>query len=193
MWWWLRFAWKHRVVTAVMAALALAAAAAVHARLLDPARLRRTVERARFALLRSRARGGGGAAAGAGSGEERCRAFLLRTTGLAFEKVRPDWLRNPETGQRLELDMFHASDAVPHPIAFEFDGAQHDRYVPFYHGTIREFEAARRRDRAKDELCRARGVELIRIPADVHDNAEAFVHRHLARLGLVRAPAPLRP
>ena len=120
-----------------------------------------------------------------GSGEERCRAFIMRMTGIHFSKVRPLWLRNPETGRSLELDMFSHH---PRPIAFEFDGVQHKRYTPFYHGTVQTFEAALRRDRLKDELCLQHGVELVRIPPEVHDQPEAYVYSHLVRLGLVAAP-----
>ncbi len=34
------------------------------------------------------------------------KAELEARTGIAFEQARPDWLRNPETGAALELDMY---------------------------------------------------------------------------------------
>jgi hypothetical protein len=119
------------------------------------------------------------------SGEERCRRFIKKTTGIDFVRVRPRWLRNPATGRCLELDMFTPH---PRPIAFEFDGRQHTHYTHFYHGTVRSFEESLQRDRLKDRLCKQNGVELVRIPHEVHDQPEAFVYTQLVRLGLVQPP-----
>lgn len=123
-----------------------------------------------------------------GSGEKRCRDFLRRMTGIEFRRVRPAWLRNPRTGRALELDMF---TPTPRPIAFEFDGEQHERYNRFYHSTVRAFEDSQARDRTKDRLCAEHGVELVRIPHQVHDQPEAFVYGHLVRLGLLQPPRPV--
>lgn len=152
----------------------------------DPRKFGAALERLRLDEVVDGAAVARGAQSAPTSGEERCRAFIQRMTGIRFERVRPSWLRNPDTGRALELDMF---SPTPRPIAFEFDGQQHARYTPFYHETVRDFEAGQRRDRTKERLCVEHGVELIRIPPDVHDQPEAFVYEHLLRLGLVRAPA----
>lgn len=187
--WWLGVLNQNRAfcVVALVVAVVAVLLCVVHDK--TPNKLTAAMERLQMQVLREYRPAPGNATSG--SGEERCRRFLQRMSGLQFKRVRPSWLRNPRTGRALELDMFVAD---PRPVAFEFDGAQHDRYTPFYHGTVQEFEDAQERDRVKDELCRQAGVELIRIPSAVHDQPEAFVYEHLLRLGLVtRVPGAGQP
>ena len=49
-------------------------------------------------------------------------------------------------------------------IAFEYDGAQHDVFVPHFHRTTEQFQYRQLMDRLKTELCREAGVLLLRIP-----------------------------
>ena len=184
--WWFDILLQHR---RVVAALAVVVAVCLALCALDSGKVRAAMQQMAIADVTRSARPYGRRPP-AGSGEDRCRAFIKRMTGLDFRRVRPAWLRNPQTGRALELDMF---SAVPRPIAFEFDGQQHTRYTPFYHGTVRAFEEAQQRDRLKDRMCREHGVELVRIPAEAHDQPEAFVYEHLVRLRLVRAPAGFTP
>lgn len=195
--WWGRFAWQHRAF-AITAAVLVVVAVVCFTQFSDlpVQKFRSSYERFKIALMESDARTHArsvhqtfGDETIETSGEERCRRFIFQQTGIMFNKTRPSWLRNPRTGQRLELDMF---SATPRPIAFEFDGAQHQQYTPFYHSSVRDFELSLERDRVKDELCKKNGVELIRIPFNVHDQAEAYVYNHLVRCGLVPVPTPLR-
>ena len=48
-------------------------------------------------------------------------------------------------------------------IAFEFDGEQHFQYVEHFHGSMNGFIKAKRRDAEKDELCREKGIALVRV------------------------------
>src|SRR5271166_3797212 len=59
--------------------------------------------------------------------EERCREIFKEIFGLEFKTVRPDWLKNPATGKRLELDGYNPNIMTPmgRGIAFEYDGIQH--------------------------------------------------------------------
>lgn len=181
--------WQHRVFLAVAAAFLVVCAVAVRAGFVPQDRVRRAMARVQLEMTRNsdahpvREEKGDGHAAP--SGEERCRAFVERVTGIRFRKVRPSWLRNPRTGMPLELDMY---TDTPRPIAFEFDGSQHAQYTPFFHASVADFETARERDRVKEKLCLAHGVELVRIPSTVHGVAEAFVYDHLVRMGLLPVP-----
>lgn len=44
------------------------------------------------------------------------------------------------------------------------DGAQHTFFNPFFHSSYEKFEQAQERDCAKDAICKAHGVWLIRVP-----------------------------
>lgn len=139
--------------------------------------------------------GGGGNGGGGGGGgppperhrtEAVCRELLEFMLQMPLPKVRPDWLVNPTTKRRLELDMYNAE----HRIAFEYDGAQHDVYTPHYHANEHHFEYRRLLDRLKTELCRERGVLLLRIPwTDVSASDRPRTARYLQRLlSLHRVP-----
>ena len=63
-------------------------------------------------------------------------------------------------GQQLYVDF-----VLPHlGLAFESDGAQHETYSEFYHGSTTAFRRAKRRDAQKDEWAAASPYVLIRIP-----------------------------
>lgn len=71
----------------------------------------------------------------------------------SHSNYRPKWLNG------CELDVYYPSEN----IAFEFNGAQHYRFVPRYHRTRSDFEAQQDRDFFKAEQCRARGIILITV------------------------------
>lgn len=93
--------------------------------------------------------------------EAQCRDLLEWMLQMDLPKSRPEWLVNPSTRRRLELDMYNAK----HGIAFEYDGAQHDVYTPHWHrGNENHFAYRCLLDQLKEELCRENGVRLMRIP-----------------------------
>jgi len=79
----------------------------------------------------------------------------------SHENYRPDWLTYPETGRRLELD-FYMPDVK---VGIEVQGAQHDRYTPFFHASEAEFEGQQRRDAFKRTTCQKHGVFLYEVRA----------------------------
>lgn len=100
---------------------------------------------------------------GYGSRGEAVVASWLRTNmpDVVFRKVRPDWLRNPRTGQNLELD-FYCDDLQ---LGIEVQGDQHYKYVPAFHRRgVRDFQSQCARDTLKRKLCRTRGVALVEVP-----------------------------
>lgn len=114
--------------------------------------------------------------------EALCRGLLEYMLEMPLPKVRPAWLMNPTTKRRLELDMYNEE----HRLAFEYDGAQHDVYTPHYHANEHHFEYRRLLDRLKTEMCRERGVMLIRIPwSEVSVRDATLTARYLEQLLVV--------
>lgn len=70
--------------------------------------------------------------------------------------MRPDWLINPSTGYKLELDCYNEELK----LAFEYDGELHDKDVDFFKNSSSQ---QRERDIIKDGLCKQHGIKLIRI------------------------------
>ncbi len=77
----------------------------------------------------------------------------------------------PCVGTRLRLD-FYINDLK---LAFEFDGEQHENYVPHFHGTKRKFQMAKQRDREKEQWCDVNQIRLIRVNAKYLDSLEEFI------------------
>lgn len=159
--------------------------------ILDPGRLRETIDLFVGPLGRSAAAGstrsgrwGGGGGDPDGGGERHrtealCRALLETLLQMKLPKVRPKWLVNPTTKRSLELDMYNER----HRIAFEYDGAQHDVFVPHFHANEHHFEYRRLLDKLKTELCREAGVKLIRVPwKEVSCKDEVRTARYLQQL-----------
>lgn len=107
-----------------------------------------------------------------------------------FRKVRPNWLRNPRTGQNLELDFYNGTLN----IAVEVQGVQHYQYTPAFHRRgFRDFRSQCARDSVKRKLCRARGVALIEVPGWVtllDEQLDGFLRAELDR---ALAPPPAAP
>jgi hypothetical protein len=82
--------------------------------------------------------------------EELCRSVFEFMFKFKFNKIRPVWLRNSETGRNLELDGFAVIDS--YKVAFEHDG--------FYHNN----EKTKILDLYKDKKCEIYGVKLFRVP-----------------------------
>lgn len=95
-------------------------------------------------------------------GEIACKAVAEKIYGCTFHSsIWPDWLRNPETGRAMELDLY----CEELQIAIEYHGPQHYKYMPFFHRKgIEAFEAQKRRDNYKLDLCDKNGVYVITVP-----------------------------
>lgn len=105
---------------------------------------------------------------GTSIGEEECRRIMEELTGKSFQKHRPDFLKNPVTGQCLELDLYNADLK----LAVEYNGKQHYEYNEYMHqGSRDKFRNQQYRDYIKTQLCRENGVYLITVPYNVkrHD------------------------
>lgn len=108
--------------------------------------------------------------------ESRCRDVLEREFGCKFHKIRPKWLKNPETGRNLELDMYNHKLR----IGLEYNGSQHYHFNPFYHQTQEGFEKQLQRDKFKRKKCKELGIFLISVPYTVpYTEIESYILKKL--------------
>lgn len=104
---------------------------------------------------------------GESNGERITRRIFERFFGKPFVRVRPDFLRNPETGKNLELDGYNEELK----IAFEYNGIQHYHFPSYFTKNEEDFKKQLRRDKFKLERCNELGIYLIIIPYSVkHEN-----------------------
>jgi len=94
-------------------------------------------------------------------GEALMRAMLSVIADAAEfqDGARPDFLKNPASGERLELDRYYPV----HRVAFEFNGRQH--YEATGRFAKRDVEAQRRRDAFKKRICKERDIKLVVVHA----------------------------
>jgi len=113
--------------------------------------------------------------------EQKVRTIFESILNKPFLSVRPDCLKNPDTGRNLELDGY----CEELKLAFEYDGRLHyeDRSTQDLteeqirrHGSL---ETIRRNDQLKDQLCKSAGITLVRIPYWEKDNLESFISQSL--------------
>jgi len=116
------------------------------------------------------------------SREEKCRDIFETLTGKAYPTIRPNWLRNPETGRKLELDGYCADLRS----AFEYNGKQHYEYPNAFHKTRMDFDKLVQRDKIKMETCESYGVKLLTIPYDIEDSdLHTYIESHLRSEGVI--------
>lgn len=110
--------------------------------------------------------------------ERETRRVFEQLTGKTFCKVRPRFLRNPQSGRNLELDGF--SEELK--LAFEYDGELHCHYPNAFHRSKEAFDQQKKRDALKDALCEQAGICLIRVPHTIKlEEIQSFVQERLNR------------
>ena len=111
--------------------------------------------------------------------EKEIRKILCNMTpGEQWLSVRPEWLRNPYTNRKLEIDLYS-------PVlntAIEVQGEHHfsSRYIG-----SEEFKKQRKRDAVKRAIIKARGVHYIEVPCErdlCSSDVEAWLAVQLAKL-----------
>jgi len=120
--------------------------------------------------------------------EERCREIFEDIFGKPFKSVKPQWLKNPVTGRKLELDGFcpGIKTHLGYGLAFEYDGIQHSQYNKYFHKNgPQEFMYQVKKDSWKDMRCKQENILLVRIPNFIafHD-LERYIKVKLQRHGL---------
>ena len=99
-------------------------------------------------------------------GEAECKRIAEAYFQKPFVKARPDALRNPVTGENLELDLYNAELK----LAIEYNGRQHYEHVPHFHGPTKEkFYNQKYRDLLKQQMCEKAGIHLITVPYSCTD------------------------
>jgi hypothetical protein len=96
-------------------------------------------------------------------GEAECRRVLERIYSVPFPTVHPEWLRNPESGRKLEIDCYAEIPARRLGLGFEGNveiGCE-------YNGEHHDSEYMQWNDEFKRQVCEAKGVHLITVPYTV--------------------------
>lgn len=97
-------------------------------------------------------------------GEGICKQHMEARLGVPFTRVRPDFLKNPVTGENLELDIYNEDLR----LAVEYNGKQHYEYNRHFHrGSNDRFQNQQYRDLIKQQLCRDQGIHLIVVPYSI--------------------------
>lgn len=136
------------------------------------------IESGKGSEIRKRRRGGSG---GESKGEVECRRVMQKIFDKPFYKTRPRFLNNPVTfgTNNLELDCYNEELK----IAVEYDGAQHYKFIPYFHKTYEAFMNQRYRDYMKEQMCKDNGIILIRVPYTVKiPQIEAYIIDKLSKL-----------
>lgn len=116
------------------------------------------------------------------SGESECRRVLQYFFKKPFNNQRPDFLRNPVTGGNfnLELDCYDSELK----LAVEYNGAQHYKYIPYFHKNKEAFLNQKYRDEMKKRMCRDAGVTLIEVPNTIKvEDIKSFLVNRLQQAG----------
>ena len=115
------------------------------------------------------------------TGETTCRAHLEHRFKMKFDKIRPDFLKNPVTGgYNLELDCYNPKLR----IAVEYNGSQHYKYIPYFHRNKDAFTNQKYRDEMKRVKCKENGVTLIEVPYTVPpERIPQFIDEELVKFG----------
>lgn len=109
-------------------------------------------------------------------GEEITRQFVEYLFQKRFVKCKPEWLTFQD--KRLELDGYCEEIG----IAFEHDGDQHFRHIKRFHNyfTLDQLQSM---DRAKDSLCKQKGIILLRFKE--HKNGQLLCQQLRAQSSLL--------
>lgn len=147
----------------------------------------RTVSSSRRYSSRPRQQSSGGG--GSSRGETKCKEFVEFFFQLPFEKIRPDFLRNPVTGENLELDMFNHDLK----LAIEYNGSQHYQFNSFMHNNSKDkFYNQQYRDLIKKDLCEKNNIQLVIVPYTIPEHQIAsFLFTELKKLGFTPHPDAL--
>lgn len=108
-------------------------------------------------------------------GEAECRRVLEKIFQAPFPTIEPEWLINPNTGARMEIDAYNRDIG----IGLEYHGKQHYDQTSFQQSD-ETFAKQNERDALKFELCKQNNVYLITVPYTVpFDQIEDYIVYYL--------------
>lgn len=114
-----------------------------------------------------------------GKNENKCRSIIEKYFGKEFNKIRPDFLKQPN-GKNLELDMYNKDLN----LACEYNGIQHVKYSPFFHKSYQDFIDQQNRDNFKKKKCEELGIKLLSISHKIKfEDLESYIHNQLKTMG----------
>jgi hypothetical protein len=93
-----------------------------------------------------------------GVSERICCKFFEKLFGTNFPKCYPSWLKTSK-GHKMELDGYSKKFG----IAFEYQGIQHYKAVPYFN-RVHDLKEIIKRDKLKRKLCKKQDVHLIQVP-----------------------------
>ena len=71
-------------------------------------------------------------------------------------------------------------------LAFEYQGQQHYKYIPYFHKNKEAFQNQKYRDYMKRNMCKDNGITLIEVPYDVkHHEIENYIGKELVKFGFL--------
>ena len=113
-------------------------------------------------------------------GEKKCKDVLEYFFNTPFEKSRPDFLFNPETGRNLEFDMFN----IDLNLALEYQGRQHYEFIPFFHKNgMNDLYKQISHDQLKLDICRKLNINIIIVPYYVQiSDISDFIYDELQKM-----------
>jgi hypothetical protein len=115
-------------------------------------------------------------------GETECRRVLSKIFNRPFLKARPDFLRNPVTGNNFNLELDCYDESLK--LAVEYNGRQHYDFIPYFHKNNDRFLNQKYRDDMKRRMCKDMGITLIEVPFTVDvKEIENFLVNELRKTG----------
>ena len=115
--------------------------------------------------------------------ESAFRDAIESAVGVEFPSVWPDWLRNPETGRKLEIDGYNEELK----LGFEYQGRQHLEFCSRrFHKTKEDFNKQVFRDQVKRRILKKRGVRMMYPTYKLKESEfEEFIIEKLKQYGVL--------
>ncbi len=96
-----------------------------------------------------------------GSKQEKiCKKIFEILFNKPFEKIRPNWLKNPKTNCSLEIDIYNEELN----IACEYSGEQHYKFTPIFHKSNEDLINQQEKDKVKEQIIKTKGINFIVVP-----------------------------
>jgi hypothetical protein len=114
-------------------------------------------------------------------GETECRYILEDIFNKKFDKIRPNFLKNPVTKNfNLEIDCYNEDLK----LGLEYNGIQHYKYTPYFHKNKESFQNQQYRDELKRRMCEDNGITLIEVPYTVkNEQLRSYIVKRLKENG----------